>query len=686
MAPGASPLIPISIPQGSDAATRAQPPASDAGFLALLLSGPAADLPQSPKVAGSASISSSSAPVAKEIEFSSSRLTAAPIPAPEIDLSPLAWMSGATGPDPTEIPSVPPRQSAQIRFGPVPPDAPVLEAAALQSLRLSVFPGPEFAPAATIIPLQGTENATVSPPPQPGQGADGTDKTVASSPVETAQLAAVPRSLSEFGPPRSAPAPADQPVVPAAATRFDPPPATLQEQPQPNIRAETSPAIAGAPTPPQTPSSNLAGTATPQKAVAPDFMAVARQDAGIVPKPAAVTPTDELAASLATSRGDNTVATSNSDGLPTKPATRIIAQGQVAGGPDGARPDGAKAPQSLIDSGRSPLSAAPDRNGAAPGTVSADPAPPGVPLEALVPRPATRQVVPPEPPSTTTRASPSAPEQPLPVPNSDRQGLAPVPTPPAPPQNTPPLRPVAPAAQSIAAPPAPTPGPTLVPSAERVPFVPGRATPPQPPKASDPAQSLTRPGPPLTGPAADLEETAPAPTSHKDSEPLLARNSDAPPLSAAALREGLGAVPASAPPSALARAEQIAAQITTYLATASNVADRSAPIEIALDPPELGQLRISVARGDDGVVVNLTIDRPETLDLMRRHAGLLSEEFQRQGLENTGFTFSGRDGGQPAPDRAAPDGPGHAPPEIAPDARPRPAATSTDGTSLDIRI
>lgn len=685
MAPGASPLIPISIPQGSDAATRAQPPASDAGFLSLLLSGPAADLPQSPNVAGSASISSSSAPVAKEVEFSSSHLTAAPIPAPELDLSPLAWMSGATGPDPTALPAMPPWQSAQIRLGAMPSDAPVLAAPSLQSLRQSVLSDPEMEPVATIIPLQGTENAAVSPPPQPGQGADGTDKTVASSPVETAQFAAVPRASSEFGSPRSAPASTPQPVVTAAATRFDPPPAMSQEQPQPNIRAENSPAIAGAPTPPKTPSSNLAGTATPQKAAAPDFMAIARPDAGIVSKPAAVTATDALAAPLATSPGDIRVATSDLDGLPTNAATRIIAQGQVPGGPDGARPDGAKAPQSLVDSGRSPLSAAPVGNGAAPGTVPANPAPPGVPLESQVPRPATRQIVAPEAPSTTTRARPSAPEQPLPAPNSDRQGAVPVPPPPAPPQNTPPQRPVVPVAQSIAAPPAPTPGPTLASGAERVPFVPGRATPPQPPKASDPAQSLTRPGPPSTGPAAELEETAPTRTSHKDSEPLLARNSDAPPLSAAALREGLGAVPASVPP-ALARAEQIAAQITTYLATASNVADRSAPIEIALDPPELGQLRISVARGDDGVVVNLTIDRPETLDLMRRHAGLLSEEFQRQGLENTGFTFSGRDGGQPAPDRAVPDGPGHAPPEISPDARSRPAATSTDGTSLDIRI
>ena len=165
-----------------------------------------------------------------------------------------------------------------------------------------------------------------------------------------------------------------------------------------------------------------------------------------------------------------------------------------------------------------------------------------------------------------------------------------------------------------------------------------------------------------------------------DSEAQLLRGTDAP------FRESLATPPASSPAAALARAEQIASQISASLNTATNIANRAAPIEIALDPPELGQVRISVSRGDDGMVLNVTVDRPETLDLMRRHAGLLSQEFQRHGLENTGFTFSGRDGGQPIPGRDTPDDPAQASPEIATDPPTSAAAPATDGNSLDIRI
>ena len=130
------------------------------------------------------------------------------------------------------------------------------------------------------------------------------------------------------------------------------------------------------------------------------------------------------------------------------------------------------------------------------------------------------------------------------------------------------------------------------------------------------------------------------------------------------------------------RAELVAAQVAAALSGSAAAPDRNGPLEIALDPPELGKLRISVSQGDDGLFLAVTVDRPETLDLMRRHAGLLTQEFQRQGLEHSGFSFTGRGGGEAnhgtgsgAPERAVSDTPGlsTATPPLA-------------ATGLDIRI
>lgn len=68
--------------------------------------------------------------------------------------------------------------------------------------------------------------------------------------------------------------------------------------------------------------------------------------------------------------------------------------------------------------------------------------------------------------------------------------------------------------------------------------------------------------------------------------------------------------------------------------------------EIALSPEELGQVRISVS-GQDKPLVVIMAERPETLELLRRNAGLLSAELHDAGLE--GGTLSFRDGPPPEP-------------------------------------
>jgi len=65
------------------------------------------------------------------------------------------------------------------------------------------------------------------------------------------------------------------------------------------------------------------------------------------------------------------------------------------------------------------------------------------------------------------------------------------------------------------------------------------------------------------------------------------------------------------------------------------------PVEIALNPEELGRVRIALTPSDTGLAVTINAERPETLDLMRRHIEQLAVEFRRLGYENVGFEFSG---------------------------------------------
>ena len=68
-------------------------------------------------------------------------------------------------------------------------------------------------------------------------------------------------------------------------------------------------------------------------------------------------------------------------------------------------------------------------------------------------------------------------------------------------------------------------------------------------------------------------------------------------------------------------------------------------VEITLKPQELGAVRLSVQQAEAGIIVTLTAERPETLDLMRRHVDQLGQEFQAMGYANIAFSFAGSDAG-----------------------------------------
>jgi len=76
--------------------------------------------------------------------------------------------------------------------------------------------------------------------------------------------------------------------------------------------------------------------------------------------------------------------------------------------------------------------------------------------------------------------------------------------------------------------------------------------------------------------------------------------------------------------------------------------DRAVPLDLALDPPELGRLRLSFSEINGTLTLVIAAERPETADLMRRHLGLLVQEFARAGIDAPLVSISngGADGRQ----------------------------------------
>lgn len=80
-----------------------------------------------------------------------------------------------------------------------------------------------------------------------------------------------------------------------------------------------------------------------------------------------------------------------------------------------------------------------------------------------------------------------------------------------------------------------------------------------------------------------------------------------------------------------ATAQVIAQQIATAMGSATREA--GSPVELALDPPELGRIRMQVTEIAGVMTLTIQAERPETADLMRRHLDLLAQEFAQAGLD-----------------------------------------------------
>lgn len=64
------------------------------------------------------------------------------------------------------------------------------------------------------------------------------------------------------------------------------------------------------------------------------------------------------------------------------------------------------------------------------------------------------------------------------------------------------------------------------------------------------------------------------------------------------------------------------------------------PVELTLSPEELGRLRMTFTVEGNTLSVALSAERPETMDLMRRHIDALAQELREIGYDDVSFDFT----------------------------------------------
>lgn len=88
-----------------------------------------------------------------------------------------------------------------------------------------------------------------------------------------------------------------------------------------------------------------------------------------------------------------------------------------------------------------------------------------------------------------------------------------------------------------------------------------------------------------------------------------------------------------------ARPEPAARTVISQVIQTAIRAATDGVVEVRLQPEELGRLRIAMTQIDTGVVVQVSAERPETLDLLRRNIDMLERDLLEQGFDNPSFSF-----------------------------------------------
>lgn len=166
---------------------------------------------------------------------------------------------------------------------------------------------------------------------------------------------------------------------------------------------------------------------------------------------------------------------------------------------------------------------------------------------------------------------------------------------------------------------------------------------------------------------AHATEAGPLPKTAADAQPAIpvATAAATPAAAMPAGVDGLSLAPAAldgmtlrtdagaASPAATAQAAAVVGQVAVALGKA-----HEPKIEIRLDPPELGRVHIHLTPTDTGgVQAVVAADRPETQDLLRRHADLLARELADAGYQGVNLQFAaGGDAGARQQSAEAPAG------------------------------
>ena len=82
-------------------------------------------------------------------------------------------------------------------------------------------------------------------------------------------------------------------------------------------------------------------------------------------------------------------------------------------------------------------------------------------------------------------------------------------------------------------------------------------------------------------------------------------------------------------------------RIVAAVAEAARHLSFERPVEISLHPEELGRVKMSLSGIDGAMNVAITVERPETLELMRRHIDMLASQLRDIGYKDVTFSFAG---------------------------------------------